>query len=89
MMKKLNYIDDFYVNLATDVKDNKGRKLSEIVTETREVKGTKDGKSLIIANCKAIRLFIDDQIFTDKIFKDCFQVVMLLLTLKKHMSIRS
>ncbi len=71
-MANYKNLNNFYNGSVKEKEKGKGRRPPEIVRETRDVKGTKDGKSVEINNFKALRLVVDGQTFTEPDFGKLF-----------------
>ncbi|HCS72613.1 MAG TPA: hypothetical protein DIW17_01890 [Clostridiales bacterium] len=71
-MENEKSLNNFFLDSETDLEKKGGRRPPEIVKESREIKGNKDGKSLTIANSKAIELEIDGHVFSTNEFKKLF-----------------
>ncbi|WP_040214682.1 hypothetical protein [Clostridium polynesiense] len=70
-MKNTKGISNFFA--CDDEKRKKvGRKIPEIIKETREIAGTENGKSLELTNCKACKLIVDNEAYEEKDFKKLF-----------------
>ncbi|HAE61065.1 MAG TPA: hypothetical protein DCG38_01815 [Eubacteriaceae bacterium] len=70
-MENKKIIDEFHISDGSK-KKNTGKKIPEIIYETREPIGSEDGTSLNLVNYKAFRIIIDGVEYKEAEFKKLF-----------------